>query len=61
MHITIQKKFFVFEKSASEYVAIKCVLSTDYLSSAVNVLTKSLKIFHVTESDFLHLNDLHTD
>ena len=36
-------------------------LRTDYLSSAVNVLTKSLKIFHVTESDFLHLNDLHTD
>ena len=31
-----------------------CLLITEYLSSAVNVLTKSLKNFHVTKSDFCH-------
>ena len=31
-----------------------CLLITEYLSSAVNVLRKSLETLHVTKSDFCH-------
>ena len=33
----------------------------EYLSSAVNVLTNSLKIFHVTKRDPFQLNYLDSD
>ena len=35
------------------------LLGTEYLSSAVNVLTNSLKILHITKTDFLRINFLH--
>ena len=34
------------------------LLRREYLSSAVNVLTSSLKIFHITKKDFFQLNSL---
>ena len=37
------------------------LLRREYLSSAVNVLTKSLQILHITETDYFHLNCLHSD
>ena len=37
------------------------LLRSDYLSSAVNVLTKSNKILHNTKRDFFKLNCLHSD
>ena len=37
------------------------LLRGEYLSSAVNVLTNSLKIFHVSKRDSFQLNYLHTD
>ena len=36
-------------------------LSREYLLSAVNVLTKSLKTSHATKSDFFFLNKPHSD
>ena len=42
---------------AFEIVAGKfCILLPEYLSSAVNPLTNSLKISYQTESDFFQLN-----
>ena len=58
----IQKIFFVSEKIASENVAINCfLLQREYLLSAVNGLTKSPKVLHITQRDFLNLNCLHRD
>ena len=37
------------------------LLRREYLSSAVNVLTKILKILDVTKGDFFQLNYLHSD
>ena len=37
------------------------LLSREYLSSAVNMLTKSLNILHSTNMDFLQLNYVHPD
>ena len=37
------------------------LLRREYLSSAVNVLTNSLKIFHSTKTDFSQLNYVHSD
>ena len=45
MQKKIEKKCFVFEINTSEL----SVLTREYLSSAVNVLTKSLKTFHVAD------------
>ena len=36
-------------------------LKTEYLSSAVNVLTKSPKILHITKTDFFKLNFVNSD
>ena len=46
----LQKKCFVFEIKASEL--LNSLLLRKYLSSAVNVLRKRLKNFHVSKSDF---------
>ena len=41
---------------------VKLSLSTrEYLSSAVNMLTNSLKISHVTKRDFFRVNSFHID
>ena len=37
------------------------LLTREYLSSAVNVLTNSPKILHITEKDFIYFNYLHID
>ena len=54
---TSQKYFFVFEIIPSELVAIKCLA----FSSAVNVLTISLKTLHITKRDFFQHNYLQID
>ena len=47
------EKIFCFWDKCTWIVCVEfCLLTTEYLSSAVNVLTKSLKPFHVTKSDF---------
>ena len=49
----IRKKSFVFEINSSELCVIQLpLLIREYLSSAVNVLKKRLKNFHVSKSDF---------
>ena len=62
MHITemqqkIGKKSFVSEIMALEIVAvISAIFLRKYLSSAVNVLTKSPKISYQTKGEFFQLN-----
>ena len=59
-HTKTEKKIFVFAINAFELFCIELsVLIREYLSSAVNVLTKSLKTLHVTKSDFYQLNYFH--
>ena len=49
----IERKSFVFEINASDFICIHLsLLKTEYLSLAVNVLTEGLKKFHVSKSDF---------
>ena len=38
-----------------------CLIRTEYLSSAVNMLTNSPKTFHITKRDFFQMNCLHND
>ena len=53
MQKKIRKKSFVFEINSSELCVIQLsLLIREYLSSAVNVLKKRLKIFIVSKSDF---------
>ena len=53
------EKLFSFWDKSIWIVWIKLsVLRRQYLSSAVNVLAKSVKIFHVTKSKFFQLNYL---
>ena len=54
---TSHKYFFVFEIIPSELVGIKCLC----FSSAVNVLTISLKTLHITKRDFFQHNYLQSD
>ena len=62
MDNTIKEKVFVSEISASEFVPVKLLLlKREYLSSAVNVLTNKVKIFHVTKTDPIELNHVHSD
>ena len=53
MRKKILKKMFCFWGKCLWIVCIELsLLIREYSSSAVNVLTKSLKTFHVTKSDF---------
>ena len=56
-----EKKFCFLDK----WIWIGCIklslLRREYLSSAVNVLTNSLKILYVIKGDFFQLNYLHGD
>ena len=56
------EKFFCF---CDKCLWIVCIgsfhLRREYLSSAVNELTKSLKTLHVTTRDFFQLNYFHID
>ena len=56
------EKVFCFRYNC---LSIHCVkfspLKREYWSSAVNVLTNSLKILHITKSDFFKLNIVCTD
>ena len=36
-------------------------MTTEYLSSALNVWKNSPKILHITKRDFIYLNYLHSD
>ena len=58
----IEKKVFVSEVIAFEDVAINFSrLRREYLASAVNGLTNSAKVLHITKTDFFQLNCLHND
>ena len=65
-------KFQTFRKTSEKYFCFwdNCIwtgcvklslLRTEYLSSALIVLTKSLNILHITNRDFLKLYCLHID
>ena len=62
MHKKIDKNFFGF---CDKCICIVCIevslLRREYLLSAVNVSTNSLKIFRLTMRDFLQLNYVHSD
>ena len=62
MQETIQKMSFVFRgNGASSYCVKISMFRREYLSSVVNMLTKSVKILDRTIEDFvqLHLAKLH--
>ena len=61
MYKCTEKNFFVSETNASELVALSYLSLEEYLSSAVNVLTKTINILHVTKRDFFQLNYLPSD
>ena len=57
MQRKIEKTSFVFDILVSELVPLNSfLLKKEYLSSAVNVLTNSLKILHSTRRDIFQLN-----
>ena len=57
MQETIQKMSFVFlGNGASSYCVNFSMFRREYLSSVVNVLTKSIKISDPTIEDFVQLN-----
>ena len=57
MQWNIQKKSFVSGIMAFEICCCNfCILLREYLSSAVNMLTNSLKIPDQTKEDFFQLN-----
>ena len=59
MHKKFWKLFFIFGINASELLALNCLYyEKKFLSLPVIVLTKSLKILHVTKSNFFQLNFL---
>ena len=54
--------FFRFSDSCIWIGCVKySLLTTEGLWKVVNVVTHSLKIFHITKSDFFKLNCLHSD
>ena len=54
--------FFCFLDKCMCIDSIKLPLLTkEHLSSAVNPLTKSPKILHITKRDFSQLNSIHND
>ena len=62
MHIKMEEKFFGFSHICIWIVCIELsLLRRVCLSSAVNMLAKSLKTLHVTRSNFFQLNYLHND
>ena len=62
MQKKIQKMFFCFLDKCMCIDSIKLPLLTkEHLSSAVNPLTKSPKILHITKRDFSQLNSIHND
>ena len=56
MQQEIEKKFFVSDRIASEFVSLSC-----HFSSAANVLASSPKIWHVNKRDFFEHNLLSSD
>ena len=52
MQKKIQKKFWFWDKCIWLLSIELSLLTTEYLSPAVNVLTKSLKTFHVSKNNF---------
>ena len=62
MQRKVQIKLFVFGDNCIWIVCFKLfLLRREYLSSAVNVLTNSLKILHSTKIDFFQMNYVHSD
>ena len=62
MQKNIQKEFFISLIIESEFVALKLsLLRTEYLYSAVNLLTNSPKILHISKTSFCQLNYLNSD
>ena len=61
MQKNIEKKLFFLDKCIWIGWIKLSLLRRENLSSAVNVLTNSLKILHVTKRDFFQLNYLHSD
>ena len=61
MQSKTEKKFFFWGHSIWIGWVKLSVLRREYLSSAVNVLTNSLKILHSTKRDFFQLNYLHNN
>ena len=56
------RKSFLFGDNCVRIGSIKLsLLRREYLSSAVNVLTKRYKALHLTKTDFLRLNYLPND
>ena len=56
------KKEFCFSDNSIWITSVKLsLLTSEYLSSAVNVVTDSLKILHTTNRNFFLLNCLDND
>ena len=62
MQKKIQKKIFVFEINAFEFICVKLSpLRKEYLPLALSVLGNSLEILHITNRDIMQNNCLHND
>ena len=62
MQKKIRKEFFISLIIESEFVALKLfLLRTEYLYSAVNLLTNSPKILHISKTGFFQLSYLNSD
>ena len=61
MHKAIEKNLFVSQTNGSEYIVLNCLYLEENVSSAVNVLTNSRKVFHLHKRDSFQLNYLHND
>ena len=56
------EKVFCFRDNCIWIGCIKfCLLRREYLPSALNVLQNSVEILHVTNTDFLQVNCVHSD
>ena len=57
-----REHFFLSYIVASELIMLKLsLLRREYLSSAVNVLTNSLKVLHIAKKYFIYFNYLQSD
>ena len=57
-----REHFFLSYIVASELIMLKLsLLRREYLSSAVNILTNSLKVLHIAKKYFIYFNYLQSD
>ena len=49
----IERKFFVFDITPSEFAVLNCLVKREYLTSALSVLGNSFEILYIAKGHFL--------